>query len=126
LKNTKKIANKLKGEKLMNYFTKLCLAIGLSFLILLGFGYYFLGLKEALGVENQRVENKIFNNSTIHIEGMLDDLAKYKFELQSEKSDTGKKAIAELINDRFANFDEKNIQNEDLKQFLRDVRNGKY
>jgi hypothetical protein len=110
----------------MNYFTKLCLAIGLSFLILLGFGYYFLGLKEALGVENQRVENKIFNNSTIHIEGMLDDLAKYKFELQSEKSDTGKKAIAELINDRFANFDEKNIQNEDLKQFLRDVRNGKY
>mgnify|MGYP001809707739 CR=1 FL=1 len=103
--------------------------LGLMFIIFI-WVYFFadLGLtvKENFGQRNANIEQKIFKKSTPYIEGMLDDLAKYKYELQQEESKSGKKAIADLINDRFANFDENAIESADLKQFLADVRNGKY
>lgn len=68
----------------------------------------------------------IFKQSVTYNEGMLDDLAKYKYELESAEDDVEKSAIAQLVNSRFANFDESKIENESLKNFLRDCRNGKY
>lgn len=37
-----------------------------------------------------------------------------------------KAAIAQLVNNRFANFDESKIESYDLRKFLEDCRNGKY
>lgn len=68
----------------------------------------------------------IFKQSVTYNEGMLDDLAKYKYELESTEDEVEKSAIARLVNSRFANFDESKIENESLKNFLRDCRNGKY
>lgn len=68
----------------------------------------------------------IFKQSVTYNEGILDDLAKYKYELESAEDDVEKSAIAQLVNSRFANFDESKIESYDLRKFLEDCRNGKY
>lgn len=71
-------------------------------------------------------DRKIFKQSVVYNEGVLDDLAKYRFEMQSTSDEVEKTAIAELVNSRFANYDEDKIENDDLKEFLEDCRNGNY
>ncbi len=65
----------------------------------------------------------IFKQSITYNEGVLDDLAKYRFEMIQAKDEIEKKAIAELVVQRFANYDESKIETRDLKQFLKDCRN---
>ena len=71
-------------------------------------------------------DRKIFKQSASYNEGVLDDLAKYRYEMIKETDPVAQSAIAELVNSRFANFDESKIENSDLSKFLRDCRNGKY
>lgn len=68
----------------------------------------------------------IFKQSVTYNEGMLDDLAKYRFQMETAEDDVEKSAIAQLVNSRFANFDESKIESYDLRKFLEDCRNGKY
>lgn len=68
----------------------------------------------------------IFKQSITYNEGMLDDLAKYKYEYESTDDDVEKAAISRLVNSRFANFDESKIESYDLRQFLEYCRSGKY
>lgn len=65
-------------------------------------------------------DREIFKQSAIYNEGMLDDLAKYKFEYDTAKDDVEREAIASLVRNRFANFDKSKIENRDLKLFLED------
>lgn len=65
----------------------------------------------------------IFKQSLTYNEGVLDDLAKYKFEMVQAEDDIEKNAIAEMVVQRFANYDESKIETYDLKQFLNDCRN---
>lgn len=67
-----------------------------------------------------------FKSSLTYNEGMIDDLAKYRFEMQTTEDEVEKSAIARLVNDRFANFDESKIEDSELRDFLEDCRNGKY
>jgi len=69
-------------------------------------------------------DRMVFKQSVVYNEGVIDDLAKYKFEMQSTEDKTEKEAICELVNSRFANFDESKLENDDLKQFLKECRNG--
>ncbi len=62
----------------------------------------------------------IFKQSVTYNEGMLDDLAKYKYEYDCAEDDTEKGAIASLVRNRFANFDKSKIENSDLRKFLRE------
>jgi len=71
-------------------------------------------------------DRKIFKQSATYNEGVLDDLAKYKYEMITESDTVAQAAIADLVNSRFANYDESKIENKDLKMFLRDCRNGDY
>jgi predicted negative regulator of RcsB-dependent stress response len=71
-------------------------------------------------------DRKIFKQSATYNEGVLDDLAKYKYELETSKDKTDKSAIAQLVNDRFANYDTSKIENQSLRQFLYDCQNGVY
>lgn len=68
----------------------------------------------------------IFKQSVTYNEGMLDDLAKYRFQMETAEDDVEKAAIAQIVNNRFANFDENKIESYDLRKFLEDCRNGKY
>ena len=56
-----------------------------------------------------------FKQSATYNEGVLDDLAKYRYEMIKATDDIEKSAIADLVNSRFANYDESKIENKDLK-----------
>ncbi len=65
----------------------------------------------------------IAKQSLTYNEGVLDDLAKYKLEMIRSEDEVEKKAIANMVVDRFANYDESKIETEDLRKFLKDCRN---
>lgn len=65
-------------------------------------------------------DREIFKQSITYNEGMLDDLAKYKYEYDTADSDNARDGIAALVRQRFANFDKSKIENRDLRLFLED------
>jgi hypothetical protein len=69
-------------------------------------------------------ETDMWHKSKGYTDGMVQDLSKYKFELVQTKDATARGAIIDHINEEFSNFDENQINNQDLKQFLIDCRNG--
>lgn len=100
----------------------------LVFAILTGVGF---ATGEIQAVYNRTVgsdisssETDMFHKSKGFTDGMAQDLSKYKLELAQTKDVTARGAIIAHINEEFANFDEKQIKNLDLRQFLIDVRNG--
>jgi hypothetical protein len=66
----------------------------------------------------------IFKQSITFNEGVLDDLAKYQYEMSLETDESTKKAIADLVVQRFANYDESKIDSPDLREFLTNCRKG--
>lgn len=79
-----------------------------------------------LGVAAKDAQREAFKATSTYNEGMLDDLAKYQYEFNTAEDDVERSAIAQLVVSRFANFDESRIENDDLKQFLEDCRNGDF
>lgn len=79
-----------------------------------------------LGVAAKDAQREAFKATSTYNEGMLDDLAKYQYEFNTAEADVERSAIAQLVVSRFANFDESRIENDDLKQFLEDCRNGDF
>ena len=82
-----------------------------------GFGYRY---------ASTNVDRVIFKQSITYNEGKLDDLAKYQLEMSQTKDPEEKAAIQEYVNSVYSNFDESKIENQSLKQFLVDCRNGEY
>ena len=82
-----------------------------------GFGYRYV---------STNVDRVIFKQSITYNEGKLDDLAKYQLEMSQTKDPEEKAAIQEYVNSVYSNFDESKIENQSLKQFLVDCRNGEY
>lgn len=82
-----------------------------------GFGYRYL---------STNADRVIFKQSITYNEGKLDDLAKYQLEMSQAKDPEEKAAIQEYVNSVYSNFDESKIENQSLKQFLVDCRNGEY
>lgn len=75
---------------------------------------------------NTNADRIIFKQSIAYNEGKLDDLAKYRLEFLQTEDPVERKAIQEYVNSTFANFDESKIENKELRDFLRDCRNGVY
>lgn len=71
-------------------------------------------------------DRKIFKQSVTYNEGVLDDLAKYRYEMITETDKAAQAAIADLVVSRFANYDDSKIEENDLRKFLNDCRTGKY
>lgn len=96
------------------------------FLVIIGFAS---GKLEAIynrtvGVDVSSSETDKFHASKGYIDGMVQDLSKYKLELSQTTDTTSRNAIISHINEQFANFDETQIKNKDLKKFLTDCRDG--
>jgi len=98
------------------------LIVGLVF----GGGYMGLKYKATFGKANQNIDREIFKEGNTYNEGVLDDLAKYRYDMTFAEDDAEKAAIADLVNSRFANFNEDKIESDDLKEFLSDCRDGEY
>lgn len=94
--------------------------------------YFFLGFAGVIdlqfykyfGVQKANVQRQIFKENKSYVEGMVSDLAKYKYEYETEKDETAKAAITDLIRSKYANFDISNIEDIGSQNFLREVRNG--
>lgn len=97
------------------------LFIGIAF----GTGWLGVFYTETIGKEQINANREVFEQSKSYVKGMADDLAKYKYELTTTTDQTERKAIIDLIIDRYADFDETKLDNENLRWFLQDVRNGK-
>lgn len=100
------------GNKVLVGFIILAIVLGI-----IGFVFKYVG---------KNSDRIIFKQTITYNEGVLDDLAKYRLEIITSNDPIEKSAIAELVNSRFANYDETKIENNDLKYFLKDCRNGKY
>jgi hypothetical protein len=95
--------------------------------LMLGFvGVLDLQFYKHYGKEKANIQHEIFKENTSYIEGMASDLAKYKYEISIEKDVIARKAIANLIIDKYSNFDINKLEDSSLQNFLRDIRNGKY
>lgn len=94
--------------------------VGLS----VGGNVFSIKMKGTFGVAHADADRKIFENTKTYVGGMADDLAKYKYEYQREKDPVAKQAIVDLIVSRFADFDVNELNDKDLRDFLKDARNG--
>lgn len=77
-----------------------------------------------IGTEYKNIKREQFENSTSYVHGMIKDLSKCKKEYDLAKDESEKKAILSYIDSTFAQFDISKIDNDDLRMFLQDVRDG--
>lgn len=68
-----------------------------------------------VGVDVQSSETDQFHATKGYIDGMTQDLSRAKLELSQTKDEAARGAIIQHINEEFANFDEKQIKNQDLR-----------
>lgn len=74
--------------------------------------------------ENMDIKRDNFKHSKSFVEGKVTDLAKCKREYERAKDLSEKKAISNYISSEFANFDIKLIEDNNLRNFLSDIRSG--
>lgn len=75
-------------------------------------------IHQFFGTRYADADREIFKGTVTYNEGMLDDLAEYKYEYDKAADEVEKAAIASLVRSRFANFDQSRIENRDLLKFL--------
>lgn len=95
--------------------------ISISIFAIVIFTIIGLSLKEQFGVKNADIDREIYEQSKSYVHGKLQDLAKYYEEYQ-KSDETEKKAIRNLIQINFAEFNEKHIENDKLKTFFKEMR----
>lgn len=100
------------------YVTKKIL--GKCLIVLVSAGVVLGGIGIAGRFIGTNANRAIFKQSITYNEGILDDLAKYKYEYDSAEDDVEKNAIASLVRNRFANYDKSKIENRELVEFLRE------
>lgn len=107
---------------------KITLVSVLCLIVLLGlslaFGWFNVFFKNTVGVANATADRNIFEQGKSYTQGMISDLANYKYEYETSTDETARKAIKNLIRDKFANFDAEKIENYSLRQFLIGILNN--
>lgn len=116
----------MKVLKIIGWILVGLVCITLMYGIAFGTGVIDLKFKKFFGVQNATIDREIFKESKSYVEGAINDLSNYKLEITTEKDSVAKQAIAQLIQTKFGNLNINDLENEDLKTFLKDVRQGKY
>lgn len=95
-------------------------------LVILGFvsGELQAIYNRTVGVDISSSETDKFHASKGYVDGVIQDLSKYKLELSQTTDKSARQAIISHINESFADFNENQIKNKDLRKFLIDCRNG--
>lgn len=81
-------------------------------------------VESVVGTEYKNIKREQFENSKSYVHGKIEDLQRYKRELERTKDKDEKLAIINHIQDEFATFDINKIDNLNLKSFLNDIMNG--
>lgn len=105
--------------------------LGAVTIIVIGASAYFLSfalgkwsnkVDKVIGTESASIQREKFKENKSYVEGMINDLNKYKREYEKALEDE-KEGVLNYIDSEFANFDETLIENQTLYNFLMDVRN---
>jgi hypothetical protein len=83
-----------------------------------------LAYKATFGVKSANIDRQIYEESASYVKGVAKDLSDYRFQLNKTDDEVERKAIIQLINSRFSDFDPNQLRDPELAQFLRDVREG--
>jgi len=100
--------------------------VGIAILVGLAFGTGILGnkYKETIGLESTNIDRENFEYNKSHVHSMIEDLSKYKMQLNTKTNEVERRAIIIFINENYATFDTQLIENDSLRWFLEDVLNG--
>jgi len=101
-----------------------CIALFIIVLLLYLFTDLGLAMKETFGIRNRNIDNKIFKESTVYIDGKINDLSNYHLQYLQEKDPVARKAILSVVRDSFSSFDTTDIKNSDLKNWVEGVVGG--
>jgi hypothetical protein len=77
-----------------------------------------LAYKKVFKPAHENVDREVFENTQSYVHGKVQDLAKYKREYDATNDPIERKAIQNIINQQFAQFDKKKIVDDDLRDFL--------
>lgn len=80
--------------------------------------------EKVIGTEYQNVKTEQFNSSKAFVNDKIQSLQKFKREYDKADNLEDKIIIGQHIQDEFSNFDETKIKNNNLRDFLEDIRNG--
>jgi hypothetical protein len=113
------------NEQMKNVLLGTLLAIGIIVgMTAIGFYSGFIGniYDATVGKQHMDVERTNFKESKSYVEGMIQDLAKYKRQYDQAQTDSDKKTILNFVNNEFANFDASKIEDSALLNFLNQAR----
>jgi len=102
--------------------------IGILLLIVivfvLGVGFRFINLKieSYFAPKEQTVQRNVFEQTKSYVHGTIQDIAKYYEEYNKAKSEDEKQIIANVIKQRFAEFDANNINSLQLRSWFIQIR----
>jgi len=81
--------------------------------------------KSTIKRQEINIQRKNFEQSKSRLHGIADDLAKYKYELRTEEDKMARKAIIELIIDRTSSLNVNDLEDDSLRNFVNDIKNGR-
>ena len=91
------------------------------------FGLEFIGVEWYGFIAPRRaaVRREVFENTESYVAGVATDIAKSRREYLMSEDDAEKRIIANYVFVQYANFEPSKLQNHELRNFLRDVQNGR-
>lgn len=106
------------------YIILICIAaiaalVGISF----GMGYINVGYTKTVVKAQTNANREVYEQSASYVEGKIEELTKYRLEYNRSKDPQDKAAIASMLVQDFANFDESKLSPE-LYQFLESIKNN--
>ncbi|MEG2289580.1 MAG: hypothetical protein RSC24_06395 [Clostridium sp.] len=81
-------------------------------------------VESTVGTEYKNIKREQFEESKSYVHGKIEDLQRYKRELDKAEDEVERQALIMHIQDEFATFDPNKIDNKNLKDFLNDIMNG--
>lgn len=116
----------LMEEIKMKQFVGIILAIFGTFIIIITVAviFRFLGLiiESYFLPKEQTVQRNAFEQTKSYVHGAIQDIAKYYEEYNKAKNEIDRKVIANIIKQRFAEFDANNIHSSQLREWFIKVR----
>lgn len=115
---------KSKSKEVLRWILAVVAFIVITAGVLFYFGFLGNAFDATVGKQRMDIERNNFKHSKSYVEGKVQDLAQYKREYDRTKDANEKQQILNVVSDQFANFDESQIESQQLRQFLDKAMGG--
>lgn len=100
------------------------LIAGGVFILPFAIGKWSNKVESTVGTEYKNIKREQFEESKSYVHGKIEDLQRYKRELERTEEEDERRALIVHIQDEFAAFDIDKIDNRNLRSFLVNIMNG--